>query len=66
MNKSLVVSIVTTRNATGEYQEDSDMVVQLKENFHITGRKGEVVQIFMVLLNSWSVWNIEQEFRGSD
>jgi hypothetical protein len=45
---------------------DNEMVVQLKEKFHITGRKGEVVQILMVLPNSWSVRKIEHEFRASD
>jgi hypothetical protein len=39
---------------------DDKMIAQVKEKFHITGKKSEKVQILMVVPKSWSIRKIQQ------
>jgi hypothetical protein len=57
-------------NSTGSSGSDSigegEIIAQLKGKYHITGKKSENVNIFMVLPKSWSIRRIRQEFKASN
>jgi hypothetical protein len=42
---------------------NGEMIAQLKEIFHITGKKSEKIQILKVLPNHWSSTKIQQELK---
>jgi hypothetical protein len=45
---------------------EGEMIAQLKEKFHITGKESEKVQILTVLPKSWSISKIQKEFKASN
>jgi hypothetical protein len=42
------------------------MIPQLKEQFHVTEKKDENIIILTVLPKSWSIRNIQHEFKASN
>jgi hypothetical protein len=42
------------------------MIAQLKEKFHLTGKKSGKFQILTVLPKSWLIRKIQQEFKASN
>jgi hypothetical protein len=56
----------STDSSGSDSSGEDEMIVQLKEKFHITGKKSEKVKILMVLPKSWSIRKIQQAFKTSN
>jgi hypothetical protein len=55
--------IFNLTNSTGnDSSGEGEMIEQLKEKFHILGKKSEMVQMLMVFLKRWLIRNIQQDF----
>jgi hypothetical protein len=56
--------IFNLTNSTGnDSSGEGEMIAQLKEKFHITGKKSAMVQMLMVFLKRWLIRNIQQDFK---
>ena len=49
-----------------EIDNDSEIMVQLKEKFHLSTDRSQKVQILTVLPKSWSTRKVEEEFAVSN
>jgi hypothetical protein len=51
-----------TDSSGGNSSDEGEMIAQLKETFHIIGKKSEKFQILMILPNSWSLNTFPDQF----
>jgi hypothetical protein len=59
--------IFNSRDSSGSnISGEGEMIAQLKEKFHITGKKREQVQVLTVHPNTWLIRKIQQDFKASN
>jgi len=64
--RTAVKKSIAPTQEPGDIDDESEIIMQLKEKFQATSERSEKVQILTVLPSSWSIRQVQEEFGASN